>query len=244
MRLATRPSPPDPIAAAISGVLEDAAHSIGPAEQGMLAFVQGLLTAAAIGPERTFPHEWIGAIFLGYRFEDADAAQAASALLSLMHDRILEDLRRKGAEYSPAFLERAEDGEKVGLAREWSSGFVAGMQLRGKAWEALATARDARLLLAPILVLVTLEDGTPALPTDSAQEIVQMRGESLALIGPAIYGVDQYWKVHGRRSESSPIDPMHKIGRNAPCPCRSGKKYKKCCLDQAAWASAAPAVLC
>jgi yecA family protein len=149
MRLATRPSPPDPIAAAISGVLEDAAHSIGPAEQGMLAFVQGLLTAAAIGPERTFPHEWIGAIFLGYRFEDADAAQAASALLSLMHDRILEDLRRKGAEYSPAFLERAEDGEKVGLAREWSSGFVAGMQLRGKAWEALATARDARLLPRP-----------------------------------------------------------------------------------------------
>ncbi len=23
---------------------------------------------------------------------------------------------------------------------------------------------------------------------------------------------------------------MQKIGRNAPCPCGSGKKYKKCCL--------------
>ena len=23
---------------------------------------------------------------------------------------------------------------------------------------------------------------------------------------------------------------MSKIGRNAPCPCGSGKKYKKCCL--------------
>ena len=23
--------------------------------------------------------------------------------------------------------------------------------------------------------------------------------------------------------------PMHKIGRNDPCPCGSGKKYKKCC---------------
>jgi hypothetical protein len=22
-----------------------------------------------------------------------------------------------------------------------------------------------------------------------------------------------------------------KIGRNAPCPCRSGKKYKRCCGD-------------
>ncbi len=120
MRLATRPSPPDPIAAAISGVLDDAAHSIGPAKQGMLAFVQGLLTAAAIGPERTFPHEWIAAIFQGHRFEDADAAQAAFALLSLMHDGILRDLRRRGAKYSPGFLDQAEDGEKIGLACHWA----------------------------------------------------------------------------------------------------------------------------
>jgi tetratricopeptide (TPR) repeat protein len=25
---------------------------------------------------------------------------------------------------------------------------------------------------------------------------------------------------------------MTKIGRNAPCPCGSGKKYKKCCLNK------------
>lgn len=24
---------------------------------------------------------------------------------------------------------------------------------------------------------------------------------------------------------------MESIGRNDPCPCRSGKKYKKCCLE-------------
>ncbi len=25
---------------------------------------------------------------------------------------------------------------------------------------------------------------------------------------------------------------MRKIGRNEPCPCGSGKKYKKCCIDK------------
>jgi len=25
---------------------------------------------------------------------------------------------------------------------------------------------------------------------------------------------------------------MSKTGRNAPCPCESGKKFKKCCIDQ------------
>jgi hypothetical protein len=27
----------------------------------------------------------------------------------------------------------------------------------------------------------------------------------------------------------SPIRSIHKVGRNDPCPCGSGKKYKKCC---------------
>lgn len=27
------------------------------------------------------------------------------------------------------------------------------------------------------------------------------------------------------------VDPLRKVGRNDPCPCGSGKKYKKCCLQ-------------
>ena len=30
-------------------------------------------------------------------------------------------------------------------------------------------------------------------------------------------------------SATEPVKKPHKIGRNDPCPCRSGKKYKKCC---------------
>ena len=38
---------------------------------------------------------------------------------------------------------------------------------------------------------------------------------------------------------------MAKIGRNDPCPCNSGKKYKKCCLvsDEAAARAAQPAAV-
>lgn len=28
---------------------------------------------------------------------------------------------------------------------------------------------------------------------------------------------------------SGPVRPEFKVGRNAPCPCGSGLKYKKCC---------------
>ena len=29
-----------------------------------------------------------------------------------------------------------------------------------------------------------------------------------------------------------PVTPRNHIGRNWSCPCGSGKKYKKCCLDK------------
>ena len=36
--------------------------------------------------------------------------------------------------------------------------------------------------------------------------------------------------IGGGENESSAQEPIHseKIGRNDPCPCGSGKKYKKC----------------
>ena len=39
---------------------------------------------------------------------------------------------------------------------------------------------------------------------------------------------------HGHDHAHAPLTPIvrsaPKIGRNDPCPCGSGKKYKKCCL--------------
>jgi len=38
--------------------------------------------------------------------------------------------------------------------------------------------------------------------------------------------------IHDRENKSKPIISEKKIGRNDPCPCGSGKKYKKCCLKK------------
>jgi hypothetical protein len=48
------------------------------------------------------------------------------------------------------------------------------------------------------------------------------------------------WSWEQREQEEFLSDPDHetfvreqpKIGRNDPCPCGSGKKYKKCCLKR------------
>ena len=51
----------------------------------------------------------------------------------------------------------------------------------------------------------------------------------MAALAGDVYFPDKQSKKQQRGTRINPrTDP--KIGRNEPCPCGSGKKYKKCCL--------------
>ena len=39
------------------------------------------------------------------------------------------------------------------------------------------------------------------------------------------------------------VDPFKGVGRNDPCPCGSGKKFKKCCLDRGSLRPSLPGLL-
>ena len=40
----------------------------------------------------------------------------------------------------------------------------------------------------------------------------------------------QHQQLTNYTHRHAPVARGNKTGRNEPCPCRSGKKYKKCCL--------------
>ena len=44
-----------------------------------------------------------------------------------------------------------------------------------------------------------------------------------------VFAEDRWYYLDGIVSKTAGRE-MSRIGRNAPCPCGSGKKYKKCCL--------------
>jgi len=43
---------------------------------------------------------------------------------------------------------------------------------------------------------------------------------------------DDVLAYENRHYNLQPVRTEPKINRNAPCPCNSGKKYKKCCLPK------------
>ena len=62
---------------------------------------------------------------------------------------------------------------------------------------------------------------------DAHQRLGGVLGDDLRAHVDAL---DESWRQHVASSHIG----GQKIGRNDPCPCRSGKKYKKCCLGRAA----------
>ena len=66
------------------------------------------------------------------------------------------------------------------------------------------------------------------------QEIPESASDVLGIHGVGIDRKIRRPKYKRKIYDSSNKEPykrvVRKIGRNEPCPCSSGKKYKKCCL--------------
>jgi SEC-C motif-containing protein len=62
---------------------------------------------------------------------------------------------------------------------------------------------------------------------DGAEHVIQEKSEFQRIAGEWFY-------TRAVRHGPAPIKATHpKVGRNDPCPCGSGKKYKQCCLGRA-----------
>jgi len=62
----------------------------------------------------------------------------------------------------------------------------------------------------------------------------EKREDIITHMAAGLVGAYRYFRGHRRPSVGSASAPesgrtTSKVGRNDPCPCGSGKKYKKCC---------------
>lgn len=52
-------------------------------------------------------------------------------------------------------------------------------------------------------------------------------------IPPTVHTTEKHAPIgKGRVVGWDNVKPSNKVGRNDPCPCESGKKFKKCCLNK------------
>ena len=84
-------------------------------------------------------------------------------------------------------------------------------------------------MLMPILALCGDAEGGSPLELDPEAD-ADLLAEAPDLIPACVVGIDAFWKDRrGRPTKGAGRARRPKVGRNDPCPCGSGRKYKRCC---------------
>ena len=152
---------------------------------------------------------------------DRERDRFVNLTLQQMSD-IAERLSDYPDQFEPMFGSREEEGQELTIVEEWCFGYMRGVGLSD--WSALPAELRAEL---DAIALHGTEERFEALDELSAEAFIA----SVERIRPAALALYNYWTEHAQPAEvQQPIRNEAKIGRNDPCPCGSGKKYKQCCL--------------
>ena len=184
----------------------------------------GFLTALAVGPVRVPPAEFVPQIWGDTAerplFDTQEHDDLASGLLG-RHDASIEAALRQGKRIVPWISE--DISALVGTL--WARGFMQGVTGHRAAWRNLtANQRVAERLLVPIVAMAPeMVEASAAKLTPENRQIV-IRGLPSLVAGIHVFWRDGEAGLFGKQKERPA-----KVGRNEPCPCGSGKKYKRCC---------------
>ena len=199
-----------------------------------LDMADGFLHAIAVGPITTHPRQWLPKIW-GTRemMPPMDSIDQLNHILELVmrhFNSIIAGLEADPPEISPCWSTMTYDGDEREYddAEAWAYGFVEGMRLCWDDWQPLLSTPQGQAWFRPIALLG--EDDF-SVDQDELTKTPTMRAELALQIPQAVLDMHAHWLplrlAVFQREVAASMQP--KVGRNEPCPCGSGKKFKRCC---------------
>ncbi|MGL4288621.1 MAG: UPF0149 family protein [Phreatobacter sp.] len=193
-----------------------------------LSRLDGFVAGIVVCPERIEASEWMPMVW-GAPPDDPtrvfdDEAQAERLVrLVLEHCNATAALLNQRPEaYEPIINVEEPSGEI--MWEIWIDGFETAMRLRPDAWMPLAdTAVEASYALNILVTLADINRGV----VDPQVKAEALSKEAPALI-PRLVRLVHAWR-RALWEPGAPARRAAKPGRNDPCLCGSGKKYKRCC---------------
>ena len=200
-----------------------------------LPSLNGFLAVRALNPSFIVPSQWIPWVWDPHKgeaapeFADMAQAQRVMGLLMRYYNQVVSEL--DGGEFEPLFYPaKQEDGSTYQEPDGWASAFMLGILHFPESWEPVFAHHVD--LVSPIVMLGT-ERGREMVPkADDPKRAMENARAALPSVVAALH--TYFLPLRGQAARAAPqrrVEP--KVGRNDPCPCGSGKKYKKCCGGEA-----------
>jgi uncharacterized protein len=198
--------------------------------------LDGYLTGIIVTPQSApiLPSAWIARLWGDDESSFDDDAQIKVVLGAVIKyhnaliaeiDRSLNRLEADGtADYRPLFLS-GDHKPTHDTVRIWVRGFWKAMALAPETWRALAEDERTKIVIQPFVGFFDLGHG----PYETPANLDDILDEDSALIPRMILVLRKLAKIRHAKAHALQRHRRSKISRNDPCPCGSGKKYKRCC---------------
>jgi uncharacterized protein len=233
------PSQDRPLTDAEIETLETVLEAIDPDDSMAVEELDGFLAALACCPEPVPREEWLPMVLgCSPRAQRALGGEGDDAVLLRLierHRASVASMLYEGEGFSPVL---AYDEDGVAWGNAWAIGFARGMALRPDAWAALDDDEALADALEPVMRLVAdarqgVDDAAAGDDDFDADWEPIPDDERESVIHEMFDGVQDVYD-HFRDARERALAPAtvrrdgSKVGRNDPCPCGSGRKYKQC----------------
>ena len=213
--------------------------------------LHGFLFGLAGIPGMVAPSEWLPGIF-GEGMRDVDDEKEGLRLLESLFSASIR-IARQNQDRILAFPFGADHNESKDLQRirEWTRGLLQAISLSPKVWGVTAESLELHkgalemTTCAAIVIGIVFPEKIPALfPSTMVKSIhlgsnpAEIESKLFDLLPKAAARILEHATASravlrplgtGKATDLAESHRAAKIGRNDPCPCGSGVKYKKCC---------------
>lgn len=201
--------------------------------------LDGYLTAIVIGPVTLSFDQWFSRIWGPNKedmpqFKNREEAQHIINLIIRHMNGMIAVLEHDPDAIDPLFeyvVLGEEDKQEYIDGEMWAHGFITGVDLCKADWSPLIENLEGKKKFIPIWLL-----GADEITAEEMKlvDTIEKREALTGLIPESIVWIYRFWQPYRlamleRTVAKNARRDGVKVGRNDPCPCGSGKKFKKCC---------------
>ena len=195
----------------------------------LLSELDGFFAGLVVSPALIMPSEWMPVVWGDTEpvFESEQQAQTVIGLILGHYSDIIQQLDR--GEYAPIYDFDPDDDI---VWETWIEGFWRAVLLRPQDWLAHTNTDDDELQQAVFVVTRLYElAATPSVDLEPMEVDKDVENLAPDLIPDAVETLHRARLARAMPPTAPANENRPKVGRNDPCPCGSGKKFKKCCLN-------------